>query len=131
MDQADSRSVGAVADYRAAMSRGAAIIRRIRAWCSPRQPEQGGGQAGVGDHDADSDETAFLPCSGPDPPSLPGFTRMGRFAAYLHLEHAAEQLDILGQRAVVLHQLIDPANRVHDRRMVAPAELPADLGERS
>jgi hypothetical protein len=44
--------------------------------------------------------------------------------------HAAQQLDILGERRVGARHLFDLAHRVHDGGVIAAAELAADLRQR-
>ncbi len=45
----------------------------------------------------------------------------------LALEHAPQQLHILGEGLVGGAQFVDFTDRVHDRRMVAAAEFPANF----
>src|SRR5690606_36986938 len=45
------------------------------------------------------------------------------------VEHALQQLDLLGQHAVGLGQLLNLAHGVQDRGVVAVAEAAADLGQ--
>lgn len=44
------------------------------------------------------------------------------------LQHAPQQLDILGDRGVRLAQFLDLSHGVHDGRVVAAAKFPADFG---
>ena len=46
-------------------------------------------------------------------------------------EHAVQQLDVFGESAVGAGQFFHLLYRVHDRRMVAPTEPAADLGQRT
>src|SRR3546814_6778637 len=47
------------------------------------------------------------------------------------LQHAAQQLDVLGKARVGGFELLHLAHRVHDRGVVAAAELAADFGQRA
>src|SRR5688572_24395267 len=47
------------------------------------------------------------------------------------VEHPLQQVDILGKAAVGGAQLLDLLDRMHDRGVVAPAELAADLRQRA
>src|SRR5215469_16940819 len=47
------------------------------------------------------------------------------------LEHPPQQLDILRQRGIGALQLVDLADCMHDRRVVAAAKFPADLRQRT
>src|SRR5208283_5755869 len=63
--------------------------------------------------------------------SAPGFgaTRRGGVGGS-GLQHAAQQLDILGERAVAERELLDLAHRMHDGGMVTPTKFPADFRQR-
>jgi hypothetical protein len=58
-----------------------------------------------------------------------GGRRARRLSVNSLLEHALEEFDLLRQIGVVLHHLLDLANRVEDGRVVATAEAAADLGQ--
>ncbi len=58
-----------------------------------------------------------------------GRGRKASGAARLLFEHALEEFDFLRQFAVVLDHLLDLADRVEDRGVIAAAEAPADLGQ--
>jgi len=61
--------------------------------------------------------------------TLPGRRMQSQGLEVLVPEHPLQDIDILGKGAVDLRQFLDLADRVHDRRVVAPTELAADLGE--
>ena len=82
-------------------------------------------------------QSAF-PCPEPTPPTwiqappaAPGETVQKRWKKGLSaLQHAAQEFHVLGESGVVLAQFLDLSHRVHDRGVVASAELAPDLGQR-